>query len=132
VALAALLLTLPGCKERRKPVFPVRGKVLDARGKPAAGALLTFHPAGAEDPGTPKPVAKVEEDGSFSLTTYAKGDGAPEGEYTVTLTWPAQKKTPFDPEGGDRLKGAYANPRTSTIRFTVQQGENEVPPIQLR
>jgi len=131
LALACLAALAPACARKgRKPVYPVTGRVVDAKGQGAAGALVTFHPQGDPDPN--KPVATAEADGAFALTTYVKGDGAPAGDYVVTVVWPTPRKTPFEPEGGDQLKGALADPKTSKIRFTVQAGaSNEVPTIQL-
>jgi hypothetical protein len=126
---AAVLAT--GCGGKgRKPVFPVKGTVVDASNKPAANALLVFHPA---DPKTsPRAVATTDSSGAFTLTTYDQGDGAAADEYTVTIQWPTPKKTPLGAEGPDRLKGRLSNPATSTIRFTVEQkSQNEVPRIKL-
>ena len=130
VCLAALASS---CSNGRKPVFPVHGQVLDASRKPAVGALVIFHPVNADPKDPLKPLGKVDESGRFALTTYVAGDGAPAGDYTITLTWPTPKKTPFDPEGGDQLQGRYAKPERSTQRFTVEsKPDNEVPTIQLQ
>jgi hypothetical protein len=75
----ALALLAAGCGESRKPVFPVQGKVLDAEGKPASGAKLIFHPIDDKDPNAVRPVGVADESGSFTLTSYNKGDGAPAG-----------------------------------------------------
>jgi hypothetical protein len=121
------------CSNGRKPVFPVHGQVLDAKQKPAVGALVVFHPVDA-DPKVPlKPLGKVDENGRFTLTTYVNGDGAPIGDYRITITWPTPKKTPFDPEGGDQLRGRYAHPERSLHLFTVEnKPDNEVPTIRLQ
>src|SRR5262249_10301058 len=111
---------------------PVRGKVLDAQKKGAAGAVVYFNPTDPNYGDLNKPVGKVNEDGTFTLTTYEQGDGAPAGEYVVTIVWPAPRKTPLDPEGGDRLQGRFADPKSSKIRFTVnKESENNVPDIVL-
>lgn len=133
LSLAGLLVAVvlaAGCGGKgRKPVFPVKGTVY-ASNKPAAGALIIFHPA---DPSTsPRAMATTDSSGAFALTTYDQGDGAAAGEYTVTIQWPTPKKTPLGAEGPDRLKGRLNNPATSTIRFTVEEkSQNEVPPIKL-
>jgi hypothetical protein len=130
VALACAALALAGCGQGgRKPVHTVTGKVLDGNKKPAAGATLLFHPV-KPDPGDPaKPVGLTDEQGIFRLTTYEKGDGAPEGEYVVTVEWRPPKKTPFDPEPADRLAGRYANPKTSRLRARVEKQATELPPF---
>ena len=107
--------------------------MLDAAGKPAGGALLIFHPQGDGADARAKPVGRVDERGDFTVTTYTAGDGAPPGAYVITVQWPAPRKTPFGPEGKDRLQGRYGDPRTAALRFTVEErDDNEIPVIRLR
>ena len=132
LALAAAALLTGSCQSGRKAVYPVHGRVIDARGKGAAGAVVVLHPVDAGDKDADRPVGKTDEDGRFTLTTYNEGDGAPAGEYRITITWPAPRKSPLDPEGGDQLHGKLADSKSSTIRFTVTKGaDNEVPDIRL-
>jgi hypothetical protein len=130
MALLAIVFVLPACGPRQKSCFPVKGKVLDKDGKPATGAVVIFHLVNGDPKDPARPVGQVGDDGSYSLTTYKNGDGAPEGEYTVTVTWPAPKKNPIEP-GGDQLNGQYGDPKTSKIKFTVEKKDNEVPEIKL-
>jgi hypothetical protein len=126
----AIPLAVAGCGDGREKVYPVRGKVIDAKEKPAAGALVFFNAVGASH--KIKPVGKVGDDGTFQLTSYDANDGAPAGEFVVTLIWPTPKKTPFDQEGPDQLKGRLADAGKSEIRFTVEKKpDNEVPVIRL-
>jgi hypothetical protein len=131
----ATALLLSACaSDGRKPVYPTHGQVFDKQHQPAVGALVVFHPAAADDADLNKPRAYVEEDGSFALTTYTQGDGAPEGEYIVTVVWPAAGASPFGPnkQGADRLKGRYASAKDSKLHFKVEkQAENVLQPIQL-
>jgi hypothetical protein len=132
-ALAAAALLASSCGPSRKPVFPVRGQVFDDKHKPAVGALIIFHPVGGADADAAKPVGHVDDSGAFTLTTYKQGDGAPAGEYAVTIEWPAPKTSPFGGEGKDQLKGRYRDPNASKIRFTVEnKPDNEVPAIEVR
>jgi hypothetical protein len=135
-ALLVLLLALgvTSCSNGHKPVYPVHGQVVDSGDKPAVGALIVFHPMGVrkDDVVTPRPVAQVDETGAFRLTSYTKGDGAPAGEYAVTIMWPAPRKNPLEPQGPDQLKGAYNDPSAPKIRFRVEeQPDNQVPLIKL-
>src|SRR5262249_14205253 len=131
--LGAAATLAAGCGPGRRSVSPVTGLVVAGGAKkPATGVMVTFHPV--RDDGGPiyKPNGYVDEQGRFALTTYEKGDGAPAGEYLITLEWVPGKKSPFDAEGSDLLRGAYADPKKSKIRFTVQSGvSNEVPAIHL-
>lgn len=70
-------------------------------------------------------------DGRFELTTYGLNDGAPEGDYTVTVTWP-DTTLPFDececndPWQHDQLGGTFANPAQTPLAATVLPQSNEV------
>jgi hypothetical protein len=132
VGLTALLFS---CGTGRQPVYPVHGRVLDDNDQPAAGAVVMFHPVGPADPNAKPIVGRVDETGAFRLTTYTQGDGAPTGEYAVTVFWQPPRKSPFDPPGPDKLKGSgYGDPNGSKIpHFHVQkQPDNEVPTITLK
>jgi hypothetical protein len=132
-----LLVFAVGCSgaSDRKSVYPVSGAVF-VNGQPAAGARLFFHPA--DDPTNPRtlrPFAVVADDGSFKLTTYLANDGAPAGEYVVTVTWPAPRPGGATDDGAvapDRLKGAYATPVISKLRATIQPMPNRLEPFQLK
>jgi hypothetical protein len=130
--LVLVVLVLAGCSKAsdRLPVFPVHGKVL-VGGEPATEAFVAFHP----DPDNPAPgwiVGQVDAEGNFALSTYVSGDGAPEGEYTVTITWQTRGGLMNRFSGPDRLKGRYADPKTSKLRFRVEKKPlNEVPPYEL-
>ena len=128
---ALLALSLPACSssakldENRKPVHPVRGKVV-SQGKPAAGAFVLFVPLNEPDEAPdPRPRAEVEGDGSFILSTYGDKDGAPAGEYKVTVTWP-------DRETDDRLQGRYADFGAPKLKATIKEGQNDLPAFDLR
>ena len=131
LGLAALLPC--SCDGGRKPAFPVHGKVL-RQGKPAKGALVIFHPLDDPDPQAIKPNARVEGDGSFQLSTYKAGDGAPAGEYAVTFFWPKPPASPVDHPymGPDLLEDRYRDPKTSPWRVTIQERVNELPPFDLK
>lgn len=113
--------------EARKPVHPVRGQVL-VGGKAAVGAFVLFIPA-LEPPNTPdpRPRATVNEDGSFALSTYGAEDGAPAGEYLVTVTWSGPGS-----DDQDKLGGRYGNRATTPLKATVKEGPNEIPVFKLK
>lgn len=113
-----------------RPVHPVKGKVT-VGGKPATGALISFRAIAGASPYNPR--ATVEPDGSYTISTYRQHDGAPAGEYLVTIYWPVERpkrKVGEDDDPGinlpDRLGGKYSNPETTTLRATVSSGENSV------
>lgn len=108
----------------RKPVHPVRGQLL-FDGCPVPNAQVAFFPP--PDPKTKKASrtadALAEADGTFSLSTYTANDGAPVGEYVVTVSW-----RPADAQGkagNNVLPGKYASPATSPLRVQVKAGQND-------
>jgi hypothetical protein len=117
-------------------VFPVHGKVL-FRGKPAAGALVVFHPLNQSRPEQGMPRAVVEDDGSFALGTFAAKDGAPTGDYAVSITWKrVSAKTPGRKGPARKVlthfPGRYENPKTSGLVVHIEEGPNELRPFDLK
>ena len=134
---AVLLATaaLAGCGPdyNHMPVFPVSGSLFVAN-KPAAGAMVTFHPADKlNDPRAQRSFATVEEDGSFHMTTYFPADGVPPGEYVVTLNWPGELPPTAHPTElpPDRLRGRYFSPSKPYTRVTVEEKPNELEPFRI-
>jgi hypothetical protein len=127
--LALLLISLIGCRaDQRKPVTPVQGQLL-VDGAPAAHAIVVFHPvAGSGD--DIRPTGTVDEEGNFKLTTYTPDDGAPEGEYLVSVTWYRAKKAGNDYTTVNRLPDRYARPDTSRLRATVKR-DGDTPVIRI-
>lgn len=132
VAPLLIPLLVTGCGRSRPPVVPVTGKVTFKQTTPAHGALVVFHPVDHQTEKLigGKPVGRVQEDGSFMLTTYEEGDGAPEGEYGVTIDWrgpPAEKGkfrlTDEGTSGVPRLQPKYSNPQQPFTKVTVKKGE---------
>jgi len=116
--------------EQRLPVHPVRGRIL-VGGKPASGAMVLFIPVNEPaQPKEPRPRAEVGEDGSFVLSTYEAEDGAPVGEYIVSVTWPGGVLPDGREEPADKLSGRYDG-RKSKLRATVKEGPNELAPFNL-
>ena len=55
--------------------YDVQGKLL-YKNQPMSGALVTFHPKGADEVSAVRPTGLVKEDGTFTLATGQK-EGAP-------------------------------------------------------
>jgi hypothetical protein len=130
--LLGVLAVTAGCSsEERVKVYPVRGQLVTTDGKPAVGATVSFHPAGDSSTYPFVPHGKVSRDGAFVLTSYEAGDGAPAGEYAVTVVWRTENPE-GDPGGPDRLKGRYANPARPLTRVTVREGDNSLEPFRIK
>jgi hypothetical protein len=63
------------------------------------------------------------DDGQFSISTYEKGDGVPEGEYILTFMWGKRNVITTSYGGPDKLKGKYSDPKKSGHKITVRAGE---------
>lgn len=86
------------------------------------------------------PAGSTDESGTFQLTTYEAGDGAPAGEYGVSLLWEATSWPGMNAEGGmdpvitvrpDRLLNRFSSPEKSGLKATVIEGENSLEPFRL-
>ena len=137
LAWVALGLFTAGCSRSGAKPHPVQGRIL-VSGKPAARALVTFHP---ENPGDEKsiirPTAEVDADGNFRLTSFHSGDGAPEGQYRVSIVWYLANPKPRAAEGDDAnvrnyLPDVYARAETTPLRATVTRGTNNLPTFELK
>ena len=138
LALAAVV-GAGGSGAGRTPAHPAGGTVT-AGGRPAVGVVVTLIPAVDRNPPlTSYPRGEVGADGRYALTTYSPGDGAPAGEYKVTLRWPAalagkeKALAAAQGEGGeaDRLKGRFTDPKSSPWAATVRPGDNTLDPIAI-
>lgn len=131
LVMVPLLALLSGCNkgEQRPEVHPVAGQ-LTVNGQPAEGALLSFHPADGVnfDQRGSRPRATVEADGSFTVSTYGDGDGAPAGEYAVSVVW---IENPESATPVDKLDGRFADPEQSEWRVRIEEGENQLEPYRI-
>ena len=130
---AVLGLATLGCSRQRaeRPAtYAARGVVLVAD-KPAAGAKVQLNPVEGKRLAAAYPHAIVQSDGSFRLTTYKTGDGAPAGTYALTVTWPGPPERGRE-EGPDRLQGRYADRFHPVSEVHIVAGENDLGAIRLK
>jgi hypothetical protein len=129
IGLLPTLMFAFGCApEVRVPVYPVEGKVT-FKGQPAHGAQVVLHAAKPSEIDQTAPVGDVKADGTFNITVYEPGDGAPEGDYVATVQW--FKKVGVA-AGPNVLPQEYASPRTSPIKVSVKGGPTSIPPISIK
>ena len=105
----------------RKPTQPAQGKVL-FDGQPVAGAqvvLLSLSKGPSAD-------AVTGADGSFILSTYTANDGAPAGEYAVTLVWRKPLYDAAGKPGKNLLPARYAQKATSPLKAVIKSGNNNL------
>jgi hypothetical protein len=139
VLLAAIAVCLASCgKSTTKSVVPVEGEVF-VGAVPAEGARIVLVPQGDSavvgwTDGFPRAV--VAADGTFKISTFSADDGAPAGDYAVTVTWP--EPAPADSEGQgesspiDRLGGRYSDPQTSQLLENSSNQRTKLPHYELK
>jgi hypothetical protein len=118
-----------GCGSGRPPVYPVQGQVRWKKQIPE-GAHVVFHPVGKTGTDVVRPAGLVDRDGKFVLTTYAAGDGAPAGDYDVTVEWWVSPGR--DLPAVNKLPAAYARAESSRMQVKVVPGTNELQPFELK
>lgn len=102
------------------PTFVVEGKAY-YKGAVMAGADFTFHPkkGGVE---AIRPKGKVGHDGTLKLGTYGNDDGAPAGDYVVTIQWRQMVMKGGELEAGpDLVPAAYNSPQTTPLTARVEE-----------
>jgi hypothetical protein len=130
--LACACITQLGCSGGDTiPTYPVSGRVL-VGGEPAAGAFVVFHPTGEAVPDQVRPTAQVQADGSFALATNDAADGAPAGEYAVTIEWYKLVQKGGEAQAGPNVvPPPYARPESTPIKVTIVENDNPLPPFQI-
>lgn len=115
--------------ETRVPTFPVSGTIMDGK-KPLVNATVVFHPVSGLGGDAVRPRGRTDEQGQFTLTTYDGNDGAPVGEYTITVEQYLAGRPDEGPR--NRLPAKYAKHETSGLRATIQAAPNELTPFALK
>ena len=132
----AFLVFLSGCGAedgavKQVTVYPVKGSVALADGKPLKGGKVYFVPKD----GALTSEGKIGPDGTFTLETGGSGAGAPAGEYKVRV----------EPEDTSLLAGKkaakgktlpfatkYLDEDSSTLTATVKADPNQLEPFRLK
>ena len=130
--LLIFLLSMWGCGSSEGPsLYPASGRLL-VDGKPADQAQVILHPVDGRDFDRrgARPSGITEQDGTFQITTYQKGDGAPEGIFVVTISWPEAPNS-LEPSP-DRLRGLFLLPQRSSIKVKIEPRQNQLETIDLK
>jgi len=135
VLLTAMLIS--GCGEApsdapKIELHPVMG-IVCVDGKPAKGVHVVLHPVNDSSPAAVTPNGITDETGVFKLTTYAVADGAPEGKYQVSFSWP-EATAPGAGDSDDfveKLPEQYQFAASSGIELDVNANNEEMPMFEL-
>jgi 3',5'-cyclic AMP phosphodiesterase CpdA len=104
----------------RKPTQPVSGKVF-FEGKSVAGAVVTLHST-AKESRPPRSDGRTDATGSFTLSTYTANDGAPSGEYHVTIVLRKPLLDDAGKPGRNVLPEKYAKVETTPLTVVIKTG----------
>ena len=135
VLLTAMLMS--GCGEApgdapKTELHPVMG-IVSVDGKPAKGVHVVLHPVNNSSPAAVTPNGVTDETGVFKVTTYAVADGAPEGKYRLSFSWP-EATAPGAGDSGDfveKLPEQYQFAASSGIELDVNANTEEMPVLDL-
>lgn len=132
--IAALTFAVFGCGsgEPWKTSHPVSGTVT-YKGKPVKDAELAFFPLDERFPESVRPLAKTKESGEFVVGTYDRDDGAPAGQYKVTVVHHeiVVSKGGMGTKPND-LPKKYATKETTDLIIEVPSGGTQLPPFELK
>ena len=103
-------------------------------GQPLADANVTFISENG-----PVSTAKTDAQGNYSLGTKGQNDGATVGNHKITVTKVSQIPESNDPTGlqaaedaGQVIPAKYADMNSSGLTATVEAGQDNVVPIELK
>lgn len=121
-----------GCAGESRPVpVKVRGQVL-VGDNPVADARVTFHPTGEGKAVSWLPVGTTDADGWYELTTFTEKDGAPAGDYRVTVSRFKAVKAGDEYVSRNTLPAHFAQADASGLTVSVKKGTPELEPLQVR
>jgi hypothetical protein len=126
-----LMATVIGCGggEKRVQTFKSSGKVVKSDGSPVPYALVVLHPVGGNSD-APRSRGTTDEQGIFQLSTYDTNDGAPAGQFSVTIEqW--LRDDPNKP-ATNHLPPSLSTAETSGFQVSITSGENQINPFEIR
>lgn len=151
VCLAVFSPVTAGCKKKsRLAVSPIHGRVtFNGQGVPRATVIFQPVEETSERAKKLRPFGDTDDQGKFDMKTYVRGDGAPPGKYRVSIIGIGSFSTGGagkDKPGGEAenatvvtnlnipagLAKKFGDANTSGIEVTVQEGENNLPPFELK
>ncbi len=124
LCLCMTVLLFMGCGSGRPRTVPVRGKI-SYLGKVVPNGTIMFMPTSGKEA-----TGEIGPDGSFTLTTFEKDDGAIPGQYTVVIVARADMTNRL-PEDRDPLPPPivpmkYTSIATSPLRAEVKDEVNQI------
>ncbi len=124
------LLSTIGCGSDQLPTHPVNGKVAFQDGTFPMFGTIEFY----NDEHKINARGKINRDGTFTVGTYEKDDGAVAGDHRVVIIQivsepgsPLSKVTSnIDHDHGELVSPKYLDYRSSDLSCSIQASENDV------
>jgi hypothetical protein len=129
---AALWAILAASTALEHPRYPVAGRI-HCDGRPAAGARVRLYPLDRE-PKLARATAwgTVADDGTFAVKTLGWADGAPAGNYAVTVAYQPPVVTGEDYRPGPQVVAAeLTDPHSTLLAIEVLPEPNELGLLSL-
>ena len=122
------VVLLAGCTSKGPETFPVKGKVLYQDGSPMKEGMVEFESLEEGEYKGRNARGKIEEDGSYFLSTEEEGDGAVVGKHRAIVREPYRDVDIFEGEKmpDPIIDRSYANYDTAGLEYVVEEKENEI------
>ena len=96
-------------------------------GQPVGGVTVFLYSTDPNETEPTRPYATTNPDGTFTLTTTALNDGAPAGEYIVTVIYEPLDSPLSRPKGKPpAIDKKFSDPKTSPLRAKVENKPKNV------
>ncbi len=129
-----------GYIQHGEDLYPVTGQIL-FEGRPASNATVILHRTEVAPPtetesdeevASLNPRGTCDRAGNFQLHTYAAGDGAPAGDFIVTVSWQDPENRGREENYPELLPKRYLLPQSSGLKAHIDSGETVLPPFVLK
>lgn len=124
-ALAGCGRSGPKIKPPEYFAYPLASLSVKLSGKPVPDAIVEFH---AKEGKSPSVVSHFDSEADCYKFVTIEGNekiaGVPEGEYTVTVKPGRNTRV--------SIPAKYGSPQTSGLTVEVKEGNNSLPPIELK
>ena len=129
LTLVAMLLTLPlgGCRDQSVPIYQAQGVVVWSDGQPAGelvGGIVSLCIA-EEGKHRISPHGEIQSDGTFTLRTPGRGEGAPAGKYSAVVM-PLKDFTISGAPAVPLMDSQFENHQASGLEVVVEPGDNQI------
>jgi hypothetical protein len=128
-AALVVVIAAAGCNSKGPvlpAVVPAKGVIQLASGQPIREGRLELSP---KDVGGVEAFGDVKSDGSFTLTTYKRDDGAVPGRYVVKISpynYAGPGGNPVPIRSAGQIPGKYLEAETSKLEVEIKKPDNDL------